>query len=421
MADPANAPGCEQSSASGRIARCGNVALCSLPGNRGNEQVAGSIFDFAVIGAGCFGAWTAHELRRAGHSVVLLDAWGAAHGRASSGGESRIIRMGYGGDELYTRWSQHSLAKWDEFSARLPRPILHRSGMLWLSGETDGYVRLTQRTLARLGVAHAELSVAALGDKFPQIALDGIAWALWEPGSGVLMARRAVQELVAAAVRNGVDYRHAAAAPPHPARALERIVTPDGSAISASMYVFACGPWLPKIFPELLGTRIFPTRQEVYFFAPPPGDASFTAAAMPAWFHHPALVYGLPDMESRGFKISIDRHGPAFDPDTGSRAPSTEGMAQARAYLEQRFPKLRGAPLSESRVCQYENTSNGDFILDRHPQIDNVFIAGGGSGHGFKHGPAVGDYVRRMLTTSDAPEARFALTAKATVQQRSVY
>ena len=381
----------------------------------------GKSFDFAVIGAGCFGAWCAHALVAAGHSVALLDAFGAAHSRASSGGESRIIRMGYGADELYTRWSMQSLPKWRELSARLPRPVFQRSGMLWLSGTHDGHVRVTQQTLDRLQVPHETLSHAQLQERFPQISSAEIEWALWEPDSGVLMARNAVQGLVAEAIARGLDYRVASVAPPAQGATLQRLVLQDGNTVSAGAYVFACGPWLPKLFPELLGQRIFPTRQEVYFFSPPPGDVSFAPPAMPAWFHHPALVYGLPDLENRGFKISIDRHGAAFDPDSGSRVPSSEGLAEARAYLARRFPKLAAAPLTEARVCQYENTANGDFIIDRHPQFDNVAIAGGGSGHGFKHGPAVGDYVCRLLTANAAAEPRFALAAKAATRQRSVY
>jgi glycine/D-amino acid oxidase-like deaminating enzyme len=143
---------------------------------------------------------------------------------------------------------------------------------------------------------------------------------------------------------------------------------------------------------------------------------------MPTWIHHPDLVYGLPDLENRGFKVSIDKHGPAFDPDSGSRLPSEEGLATARSYLAKRFPKLRNAPLTESRVCQYENTSNGDFIIDHHPELDDILIVGGGSGHGFKHGPAVGDYVRDLITRSDfVAEPRFALASKATTQARRVY
>jgi len=378
-------------------------------------------FDFAVIGAGCFGAWTAHELRCAGYRVVLLDAYGAGHSRSSSGGESRIIRMGYGADELYTRWALQSLAQWQALAERVQRRIFHRTGMLWLAGRQDALVPQMLETFAGLDVAHERLAPHELQRRFPQISPADIEWALWEPEAGVLMARQAVQALVADEIGAGVDYRIAQVAVPqsNPGR-LDRVVTSAGDVISAGCFVFACGAWLTKIFPELLGPRIFPTRQEVFFFAPPPGDPSFAPPAMPAWYHHPAFVYGIPDLENRGFKISVDKHGPAFDPDAGSRVASLDGLEIARAYLAQRFPKLAGAPLSETRVCQYENTSNGDFIIDRHPQIENAVIVGGGSGHGFKHGPAVGAYVRALLAGAVA-EPRFMLETKDTTQARSVF
>lgn len=379
-------------------------------------------YDIAVIGAGCFGAWCALELRNAGHSVVLLDAWGPGHSRASSGGESRVIRMGYGPDELYTRWSLHSLGAWHALSDRVGEPLFYRAGMLWLSGEEEGYVRRTQETLMRVGVAHERLGVRDLERRFPQFATADVAWALWEPDSGALMARRAVRRVVAEAVTRGVEYRTAAALPPAAAGStLARVALRSGEAITAQRFVFACGPWLPKLFPDLLGPKIFPTRQEIFFFAAPPGDASFELPAMPCWFHHPALVYGMPDLDNRGVKISVDRHGCAFDPDAGSRVPSAEGLEAARTHLSRRFPKLAGATLTESRVCQYENTSSGDFVIDRHPQWENVYIAGGGSGHGFKHGPAVGAYVAELIAGSLAPEPRFALGAKQAVQARTVY
>jgi monomeric sarcosine oxidase len=378
-------------------------------------------FDFVVIGAGCFGAWTAYELLRSGHSVLLLDAYGPAHSRASSGGESRIIRMGYGADELYTRWAMRSLQKWTQLEAQIGRRIFYPAGMLWLAGAGDTYTRQTQQTLERLGVAHQQLSVSELEDKYPQISSSDIEWALWEPDSGVLMARQSVQALVADSIRQGLNYSVASVVAPESKTRLDHVLTQAGEKISAATFVFACGAWLPTLFPELLAQRIFPTRQEVFFFAPPPGDDSFAAPAMPAWFHHPALVYGVPDLENRGFKVSVDKHGPRFDPETGSRQVSDEGLATARAYIAQRFPKLKNAALTESRVCQYENTSNGDFVIDRHPGMANVVIAGGGSGHGFKHGPAVGGYVCRFLTGAAEVEPRFALSAKAATQTRSVF
>jgi glycine/D-amino acid oxidase-like deaminating enzyme len=198
-------------------------------------------------------------------------------------------------------------------------------------------------------------------------------------------------------------------------------MTRRGTAINARYFVFACGPWLPKIFPPLLGNRLYPTRQEVYFFGIPAGDTRFAPPAMPAWIDFGAEMYGVPDLEQRGFKVGLDRHGPPFDPDTDERMPTPTVLAAVRAYLAQRFPALQHAPLLEARVCQYENTSHGDFLIDRHPDFDNVWLVGGGSGHGFKHGPALGEYVAARILNGGDLETRFTLATKGTMQQRSVF
>ena len=178
---------------------------------------------------------------------------------------------------------------------------------------------------------------------------------------------------------------------------------------------------MTKLFPEILGQRIFPTRQEVFFFGAPAGDARFAPPALPTWLFQEDEIYGMPDLESRGLKIAVDRHGERVDPDTQSRLASAKGAEQARRFVEQRFPALRGAPIVETRVCQYENTWNGDFLIDRHPGIENVWFVGGGSGHGFKHGPAVGQYVAERILGGGAEEKRFSLESKQTVQQRAVF
>ena len=188
-------------------------------------------------------------------------------------------------------------------------------------------------------------------------------------------------------------------------------------------FVFAAGPWLPKLFPEVIASRIFPTRQEVFFFAPPPGDRRFMPGAMPGWadFNGGDVYYGFPDLEGRGVKFAHDAHGPVVDPDTQSREPSAAALADIVAFRDRRFPLLRGAPLTEARVCQYENSSNGDFLIDLHPAHANVLLVGGGSGHGFKHGPEVGRYAARRLFGSVSPEPRFSLATKASSQKREVH
>jgi sarcosine oxidase len=238
------------------------------------------------------------------------------------------------------------------------------------------------------------------------------------------MARRAVQTLVAEFVRAGGDYRQAAVLPPADGAALGELRTAAGDTFAADRFVFACGPWLGRLFPALLGPRIFPTRQEVFFFAPEPGDTRFTPGRLPGWadFNNGDIYYGMPDLEGRGFKIAHDAHGPRMDPDTGDRTPSAEALADVRAYMARRFPALAGRPLSEARVCQYENSSNGDLLIDFHPRWDNVLLVGAGSGHGFKHGPAVGRYAsERLLGTPARVEPRFSLASKGEVESRAVH
>jgi len=374
-----------------------------------------------VIGAGVLGAWTALPLARRGKSVVLIEAYGAGHSRSSSGDESRIIRMGYGKDEIYTRWSQRSLVQWKELFAASGQQLFHETGVLWLAGEDQTRLNETRATLTRCGVTFENWDLASLRARFPQIGLDGIRGAILEPRSGVLIARRAVAATVAEAERLGVTYVHALVEQPKANGLLRTVKTRSGEEISAGQFVFACGSWLAKLFPEIVGPRLFVTRQEVFYFGLPAGDSRFAPPALPTFLFQNDESYGMPDIESRGLKIALDAHGAAVDPDTQSRVVTEESARAMREYVAKRFPALRDAPIAETRVCQYENTSNGDFLIDRHPEMENVWFAGGGSGHGFKHGPALGDYVAGQILGEAPAEVRFSLATKATVQQRAVF
>jgi len=241
---------------------------------------------------------------------------------------------------------------------------------------------------------------------FPQLSFREERMGLFESTSGFLLAQRAVQAVVDQAIREGVEYSQEAFVDHH----------------RSETTVYACGPWLPKIFPELLAGRIRVTRQEVFFFGT--GGAPlryFAPPHMPVWIditdQHGA--YAVPEIDNLGFKLAFDQHGPEFDPDTGDRV--AVGSDAARAFLAERFPGLAGAPLVNSRVCQYANTSTGDFLIDRHPGFENVWLVGGGSGHGFKHGPAVGEYACSLIEGKAAVEPRFSLASKAQEPRRSVF
>ncbi|MBV9341480.1 MAG: FAD-dependent oxidoreductase [Acidobacteria bacterium] len=380
-------------------------------------------YDFIIVGAGVFGAWTTLCLRQSGFAVALLDAYGAANGRASSGGETRVARTGYGPDELYTRWAARSLVLWKEFADRRKRELFHKTGFLWLSDDSDPYTGRIFDVLTHNGIPCRELSAPEIRQTYAQFSFSDIQRGILETESGVLMAREAVQALVKEAIESGVEYRQVSALPPLADRQLKEIETTAGERLSAAVFIFTSGPWLPKLFPDLLANRLRPTRQEVFFLGVPPGDDSFRSPRMPVWLHHthPKRPYALPDIANRGFKIAFDRHGPEFDPDDGSRVVAPGTIDELRAYLRESIPALKNAPIVETRVCQYENTSNGDFLIDRYPGFENLWLVGGGSGHGFKHGPMVGEYVRDLVLGKISAVGRFSLATKEIGPMRAVF
>lgn len=375
-----------------------------------------------VIGGGVFGVWTAWKLLQSGQRVTLIEQHSPAHARASSGGESRVTRFGYGDDDLYAEWAFRSLVDWKQLSDQSGLPVFHQMGVLWLHQEGDRLVSASVDSLTRLGIPFELMTPKQLRARYPVAsARDGEAGFL-EPMGGGLMARRAVQTLAARAIEGGMTLIQGKVDPIRAAQgddgALKRVVvaTPSGEQIvKANQFVVACGPWLDNVCPDAMEGRLFVTRQEVFYFA---ADRAITGA-LPVWADLP--FYGFPDLEGRGFKVANDTHGPLVNPDTQSRQVTAAEEERVRAFLASRFPAIADAPVTETRVCQYENSSNGDFVIDRHPGLENVLVVGGGSGHGFKHGPAVGSHVADLVLGRGEVISRFSLATKAAVQAREVH
>nr|WP_236659911.1 FAD-dependent oxidoreductase [Sphingopyxis lutea] len=375
--------------------------------------------DVAVIGAGVFGAWTAWHLVRAGKSVRLFDAYGAGHWRASSGGESRVIRMGYGADAIYSQMARDSLEYWKDLSDSASAPIFHKTGVLWFAPEGDRYTAQSRAWLHANDVPHQVGDVRWLQEKYRQIQFYQGETGLLETESGALIAGRGVQEVIADA---RIEVERVVMPAPLFSKRIKRHTLPDGG--TADHLVYACGPWIAELFPQQLMGRIVATRQEIYHFGAPQGDTRFAPPELPVWadFNNGRIVYGIPDIEGAGFKIAFDTHGPVVDPDTMDRSLTPAGIAAARAYVARRFPGLADAPLIGGRVCQYENSSNGDYLIDRFPGQERVWLVGGGSGHGFKNGPAVGKRVAAHILDKDlAIEPRFSFASKGTVAGRTVF
>ena len=363
-------------------------------------------FDAAVIGSGSFGSWIAYSLAQRGLRVALADSHGPGNSRSSSGGETRIIRMSYGSSALYSRMARESLSQWKRLFAESDSDHLFiNCGALFTAPKNSAS---SAETLARLNIPHELLTSTELKKRFPQFKFAPGTTGLFEPDSGVLLARRAVQCVADAATRLGVT--------PFNLNINPKTVRKQ---ISAKKYIIACGPWLPTLFPKDLGKRIFPTRQTIAFFGTPAGHTRFRTPQMPAWVDFASGLYSVPDIEHRGFKLGIDIHGTAIDPEGDPRVITAAEVKRIHACATQNFPALAHAPIVETRVCVYENTSNGDFLIDR--LSDDIWVAGGGSGHGFKHGPAVGRYVADLLENRIEPEPRFSLASKQTKQARRVF
>ena len=370
----------------------------------------------AVVGAGAFGGWTTLFLRRQGARVTLLDAWGPGNSRASSGGETRVIRATYGPRAVYTHMAVRALALWKEHQQRWRRQLYHGIGVLWLVESDDQFEQAALPILRDARVAFEQLQGAEVARRYPQINCEQVRWAIFEKDAGYLTARRACAAVLEGFIAEGGEYRQLAVrAPIEPSGGeLSSVALSDGSRLTADRFVFACGPWLGSLFPDVIGDRVRATRQEVFFFGTPSGDRRYTEEALPVWADHGTrFMYGIPGNEWRGFKVADDSRGPVFDPTNGERTATEAALQIARDYVGYRFPGLKGAPLLESRMCQYEESPDEHFIIDHHPQAGNAWLVGGGSGHGFKHGPAVGELVARLVLSgaggAGAPDEQFKL------------
>ncbi|MBA3365357.1 MAG: FAD-dependent oxidoreductase [Actinobacteria bacterium] len=354
-----------------------------------------------VVGAGVFGASLAHRLAIRGWTVTLVEQYAPGHVRAASGGESRLLRCSHGPDRWYTRSAWRARSLWQELEEEAGERLFVPSGVVWFARRADGWEADSEAVLAEERVPFERIAPDDVGQLFPSFDPDGIAFALHEPAAGVLRARDAVRALVRLAGERGVRIVPGAARPAGAAASV------DGEALTADRVVWACGAWLPRLFPDLVRIRV--TRQDVYFFGAP---ASWETPPVPGWVDYDGAVYGLGDLDGRGVKVAPDLEGPELDPDADPRRASEEGEERARRYMRRRFPALAAAPLVGTRSCPYALTEDTNFLVSPHPEHDGVWLLGGGSGHGFKHGPALAEYVSGLLEGEASPDPRFGLAPR---------
>jgi len=353
-----------------------------------------------VIGAGAFGGWASLYLLRSEFKVTLVDAWGAGNSRSSSGDETRVIRSTYGANETYFDMNVRALELWKENQERFGKKLFFNNGVIWLCYDektplVDDSIPFTQQHK----MEYEYLNLAELKKRYPVIYAEDLHHAWLDSYGGYLKARESCQAVQEAFLNEGGTFVQAYVKPGKiSSEQLHYVELSSGEKLESDAYLFACGPWMGHLFPEVLHKTITCTKQEAYYFGVPQHLAQ-QFDNLPAWVDVDGkdFYYGIPGNANRGFKIGVDRRGEDFNPTTGDRVINPDVLRAARKFIDHRFPALKNAPLVENRVCPYENSVDGNFIFDLHPEANNVWFLGGGSGHGFKHGPALGEKVAHIL------------------------
>jgi sarcosine oxidase len=357
--------------------------------------------EVVIVGAGVYGTSLAWWLSRAGESVTIVDQFAPGDVRASSGGETRLYRCAHGPDPDYTAMARRARALWHQVEEESGEDLLVECGMAWFAHREDGWESQSERMFAEQGIPAERLDVASATKLYPSFRGDDLAFVLLEPEGGVLRAGRAVEALATRAVAHGARVLRTRARPDGAV-----VVLDDGTRLAGDIVVWACGPWLGNLFGDLVSLRV--TQQELLFLD---GGPAWRAPGLPGWCDYERSRYGTADVDAFGIKAAVDDEGPLLDPDAD--LPSTTSTEpEVRAYMRERFPVLEDAPLVGARSCRYELTPDTRLIAAPHPDHPNVWLVGGGSGHGFKLAPPMAERLAAAFAGAAMLPADFGLGAR---------
>ena len=368
--------------------------------------------DVIVVGAGAFGGWTALNLRERGARVTVVDAWGPGNSRATSGDETRGVRSSYGDREhgdLWGRWATEAIRRWlafdEQYADDLKLRLFFQTGDVILRSETQPFLENTMKNWDALGVRYEVLTPEEVNRRWPVLTTEEIGIALYEPQAGVVRARRACEAVAEVFRQKGGEILIARARPAlQIGDRLNDIVLSTHDALAAGQFVFALGPWFGKTFPELMAPRIRTPLGYVFYFGTPVGDGSFEHPNLPSWNYPGVTGWPALPVDSRGFRVRTGGGG-VGDPDTSERWVPPQNVERARTFTREHFHGMENAPLLATHACHYELTPSRNFLVDRHPEMRNVWLAGGGNAEGFKFGPVVGEYVAQRVVGEEGDPA----------------
>lgn len=361
--------------------------------------------DVAIIGAGVMGAAAAGAAVRAGAQVALIDQATLPNPRAASVDYSKVFRFAYA-DALYVEMAVESLALWQKIEAETGATLLSPTGMLMIGKADSTLEKAIYDTLRTAGLSAEMMSNRETVARFPQFNIEAFAHSAYDPSGAILHAERCVQTLIALARQRGAriieNARVTAIQQGHNARVI--VTTEAGDELDCGRALVASGPWTRTLLPPL-GDTLKPTRQEIVYFAPTAAVAQqFEIGRLPIFMDFTSGFYGFPMHEIGAVKIGNHHKGEAVNPYACANEVSEAFIDSCRAFFAAAIPALANAEVRETRVCIYNNTPDDDFIIDWHPELENVLLATGFSGHGFKFGPLVGQLAADMLLTRRAAD-----------------
>lgn len=359
-----------------------------------------------VVGAGIAGVMTALSLLRKGASVTLIDRWEPGHPRASSSDYNRIFRSIHGKDEFYTKWVREARLRWMELQEEMGVKLYHECGALILAGEghTD-WEDATIGTFEKLGVPHFKIGTDEIRVRFPQFSTEKVAWGLYEPEAGMVMSHLAVVQTAQLFEREGGKIKRGRVM----CDEAERLVL-DGQPLEADVIVVCTGPWLGEMYRRTVRPISKVVRQNIIYTSTPDSDPAYDAYTMPCWIDHGYGAYGIPSVNGHGVKAAIAWTDTIIDLDEDERVVDEATFNRTRQYLRHRLPGLVGQRAVDQKACQIAMTPDTHFILDFHPEHQNVLLSGGCSGHLFKHGPVYGEFAAGVALGEWGTADRFKIT-----------
>jgi sarcosine oxidase len=356
-------------------------------------------FDVVVCGLGATGCAALYQLAGRGVRVLGLEQFRPGHGRGSSHGETRVIRLGYFEHPSYVPLVRSAYAGWRSIEAAAGRQLLHVTGIVEI-GPPDGVLVAGTLASSQLhGLPHELLAAAELMRRFPAFRVPPEYVGVLQPDGGFLQTEPSVEAMAGLAQASGAEIRLGETIMAIAPGAGGVRITTDRGVVEAGAAILALGPWVKKLLPEL-PAPIRVTRQVMAWFEPI-DPAPLSDGRLPVFLlqSRHGIHYGFPPLLSPLIKVAKHHHtDQSVDVDACDRTISTEDERLIRAAIAEHLPAANGR-LVEARTCLYTMTPDGDFIIDRLPGSSQIVIASPCSGHGFKFAPAIGDILADLATT----------------------